>query len=112
MRAADLVISLSPIAMTASAVGVVRSIGGGSGSWQTTSSWMNLPRLTIEFAAGSDAAHKNDGWVRIPARVWVDGQVAATKSVPVPVKGSPYNVARRRLTNIFCDMTRSVTLPP
>ena len=60
---------------------MVRSIGGGSASWHMTSSWMNLPRLTIEVRSGSEAAHSRPGCVSIPARPSAAGQVALTKVV-------------------------------
>ena len=67
--------------MTFIACGVDRSIGGGRSSWQRTSSWMNLPRLTIDVTAGSDAAQRKPGCVSIPARPSDAGQVAFTKVV-------------------------------
>src|SRR3954469_25814352 len=73
---------------------------------------MNFPRLTIEFTAGSEADHRNAGWVRILARVCGGGNVRDEEPWAVPVNGGPYSVASRRFTNVFCDVSRSVTLPP
>src|SRR4051812_43596586 len=92
MRASDWRISLSQgesevvpsgdlQLMTFTACGVDRSIGGGSTSWQTTSSWMNLPRLTIDVLAGSDADHRKLGCVMMPDRPWDAGQVPAANVV-------------------------------
>ena len=46
-----------------------------------TSSSMNLPRLTIDVTAGSEADQRNAGWVNIPARPCDAGQVAFTNVV-------------------------------
>src|SRR4029077_20929965 len=105
MRASDFRISLSqggtgsPVTqvvglqeMTFMAAGVVRSIGGGKGSWQMTSSWMNLPRLTMELSAGSDADHRKLGWLSIPMRFCAAGQVALTNVVLLA--GAPLAKAR------------------
>src|SRR5205809_497798 len=68
-------------AITFIASGVDRSMGGGSTSWQTTSSWMNLPRLTIDVLTGSDADQRNAGWVSIPERPCEAGKLPAEKVV-------------------------------
>src|SRR3954471_20747738 len=102
--------------ITFTAIGVVRSMAIPSASWQITSSWMNLPRLTIDVTAGSEAAHRNAGWVRIPARPCEGGQVALTKESSLV--GAPFGnerpgnrVARRLLTQTLCELTRSSTVP-
>src|SRR3954447_8388815 len=96
--------------------GDVRSIFMPPGSWQRMSSWMNLPRLTIEVTSGSEAAHNTAGWVSMPARPCEAGQVALTKVVSLvgaPFgKPSPGNsVARRLLTQNLWELRRSSTVP-
>ena len=77
---------------------------------------MNLPRLTIDVTAGSDAAHRNPGCVSIPARPCDDGQVAFTKVVLLV--GAPFgklspgnSVARRLFTQTLCELTQIVDRP-
>src|SRR3954469_10841669 len=94
----------------------VRSIFMPTASWHRMSSWMNLPRLTIEVTSGSEAAHNTAGWVSMPARPCEAGQVALTKvvlSVGAPFgKPSPGNsVARRLLTQNLWELRRSSTVP-
>ena len=77
---------------------------------------MNLPRLTMDVTAGSDAAHRNPGCVSIPARPCDAGQVAFTKVVLLV--GAPFgklspgnSVASRLLTQTLCELSRSSTVP-
>src|SRR3954452_10759824 len=127
MRASDLSTSLSHAdnvmvpsgdlqLITFIADGDVRSIFMPPGSWHRMSSWMNLPRFTIEVTAGSEAAHNTAGWVSMPARPCEAGQVALTKVVSLV--GAPFgkpspgnNVARRLLTQNLWELTRSSTVP-
>ena len=77
---------------------------------------MNLPRLTMDVTAGSDAAQRNPGCVNIPARPSDAGQVAFTKR-GVAGRGAareaePGNsVASRLFTQTLCELTRSSTVP-
>src|ERR1051325_2375034 len=64
-------------AMTFTAIGVDRSTGGPRSSWHTMSSWISLPRFTIDVLLVSDADHRNAGWVKSPARPCAAGQVPA-----------------------------------
>src|ERR1043165_3640666 len=103
--------------MTFIAAGVVRSMAIAPASWPRTSSCMKRPRFTIDVSPGSDADHRNPGWVNMPARPWAAGHSALTKVVlllgaPPPGKVSPGNsVARRLFTHTLCELTRSSTVP-
>ena len=129
MRASDWRISLSQVdsdvvpsgdlhPMTFIACGVDRSIGGGSMSWQTMSSWMNLPRLTIDVFAGSDADHRKLGCVSMPdaplrRRPGRRPRTSCCWRARRPRTSRPgYSVARRLFRKTFCDVTRSFTVPP
>src|SRR4030095_12326530 len=128
IRASDCRISLSQVdndvvpsgdlqAMTFIACGVDRSMGGGRMSWQTMSSWMNLPRLTIDVLAGSDADQRKLGMVTRPARPCAVGQVPREHVVlrdgaPFANVTPGYSVASRLFRYTFCDVTRSFIVPP
>src|SRR6185369_16743197 len=77
---------------------------------------MNLPRLTIEVLAWSEADQRNAGWVIMPARPCAAGKVPIAKLVLLP--GAPpenvapgYSVARRLLKYTLVDVTRSSIVP-